>query len=145
MIILSTWLCDVFQNQPPEVFCKKSLRSATLLKKETLAQTCNFIEKEALAQACNFIKKETLAQVFSRKFCEISKNTFSYRTALVAASGYLKKGSTSLWIERCPFTKFITCKSQLHSLCGGLHFKSEPKHQKVIPGKVIWSHCWRHL
>ena len=28
-------------------------------------------------QACNFVKKETLAQVFSRKFCEISKNTFS--------------------------------------------------------------------
>ena len=25
---------------------------------------------------CSFIKKETLAQVFSREFCEISKNTF---------------------------------------------------------------------
>ena len=32
------------------------------------------------------IKKETLAQVFSCEFCEISKNTFSYRTPLVAAS-----------------------------------------------------------
>ena len=30
----------------------------------------------------NFIKKETLAQVFSCEFCEISKNTFSYRTPL---------------------------------------------------------------
>ena len=38
------------------------------------------------AEACNFIKKETLAQVFSFEFCEISKNTFSYRTPLVAAS-----------------------------------------------------------
>ena len=37
-------------------------------------------------QACNFIKKETLAQVFSCDFCEISKNTFSYRTPLVVAS-----------------------------------------------------------
>ena len=37
-------------------------------------------------QACNFIKKESLAQVFSREFCEISKDTFSYRTPLVAAS-----------------------------------------------------------
>ena len=37
-------------------------------------------------QACNFIKKETLAQVFSCEFFEISKNTFSYRTPLVAAS-----------------------------------------------------------
>ena len=35
-------------------------------------------------KACNFIKKETLAQVFSCEFCEISKNTFSYRTTLVA-------------------------------------------------------------
>ena len=30
--------------------------------------------------------KKTLAQVFSCAFCEISKNTFSYRTPLVAAS-----------------------------------------------------------
>ena len=30
----------------------------------------------------NFIKKETLAQVFSCEFCEISKNTFFYRTPL---------------------------------------------------------------
>ena len=34
---------------------------------------------------CNFIKIETLAQVFSCEFCEISKNTFSYRTPPVAA------------------------------------------------------------
>ena len=27
-------------------------------------------------QACNSINKETLEQVFSRKFCEIFKNTF---------------------------------------------------------------------
>ena len=34
---------------------------------------------------CNFIK-ETLAQVFTFECCEISKNTFSYRTPLMAAS-----------------------------------------------------------
>ena len=34
----------------------------------------------------NFIKKETLAQVFYCQFCEISKNTFFYRTPPVAAS-----------------------------------------------------------
>ena len=38
-------------------------------------------------EACNFIKKETLAHVFSCEFCEISKNSFSYRIPLVAASG----------------------------------------------------------
>ena len=32
---------------------------------------------------------ETLAQVFSCEFCEIYKNTFYYRTPLVAASGVL--------------------------------------------------------
>ena len=32
------------------------------------------------------LKKETLAQVFSCEFCEISKNIFSYRTPLAAAS-----------------------------------------------------------
>ena len=39
-----------------------------------------------LHEACNFIKIETLAQVFFFEFCEISKNTFYYRTPLVAAS-----------------------------------------------------------
>ena len=34
---------------------------------------------------CNFIKKVALAQLFSCEFCEISKNTFSYRTPSVAA------------------------------------------------------------
>ena len=32
------------------------------------------------------LKKEALAQVFSCEFCEISKNIFSYRTPLAAAS-----------------------------------------------------------
>ena len=44
---------------------------------------------EAVAQACNFIKIKTLFQVFqvfSCEFCEISKNTFSYKTRPVAAS-----------------------------------------------------------
>ena len=39
--------------------------------------------------ARNFIKKETLAQVFSCELCKISKNTFSYRTPLAAASKYI--------------------------------------------------------
>ena len=38
------------------------------------------------AKACNFIIKETLAQVLCCEFCEISKNTFFYRTPPVAAS-----------------------------------------------------------
>ena len=46
------------------------------------------------AEACNFIKKETLAKVFSREFCEISKNTFSYGTPPVAAS--VNQGKTRI-------------------------------------------------
>ena len=38
-----------------------------------------------MPEACDFIKKETLAQILSCEFCEISKNTFSYRTPLVGA------------------------------------------------------------
>ena len=37
-------------------------------------------------EVCNIIKTETLGQVFSCEFCEIFKNTFFYRTSLVAAS-----------------------------------------------------------
>ena len=37
-------------------------------------------------EVCNFIKKETQAQVFSYEFCEISKNTFFYKTPPVPAS-----------------------------------------------------------
>ena len=37
-------------------------------------------------KACNFIEKESLAQVFSCEFCEISKNTYFYRTPQVTAS-----------------------------------------------------------
>ena len=58
---------------------------------------CNFVmiknSRQTLAnhrpEACNFIKKGTLTQVFSSEFCEIYKNTFYYRTPLVAASGVL--------------------------------------------------------
>ena len=38
------------------------------------------------ASGCNFIKKEALAQALFLEFCEISKNTVSYKTPLVAAS-----------------------------------------------------------
>ena len=55
---------------------------------EAVVQRCS-VKKvffEISQKACNFIKKETLAQVFSCECCEISKDTFSYRTLLVAAS-----------------------------------------------------------
>ena len=69
------------------MFCKKgALRNFTKFAAKHLRQSLFFNKIESL-EACNFIKKEALAQVFSFEFCEISKNTFFYRTPLVAASG----------------------------------------------------------
>ena len=53
------------------------------VKKVLLA--VNYFRK-TVHEAYNFIKKETLAEVFSCEFCEISRNTFSYKIPLVAAS-----------------------------------------------------------
>ena len=59
--------------------------------------------KIKLPVACNFIKKKTQAQVFSCEFCGISKNKFSYRTPLVAASGVCGNG---LVILSCSIHQF---------------------------------------
>ena len=72
-------------------FSKKRLPQAVVQRcsvKKVLLETSQNSAKLCLRpQACNFIKKDTLAQVFSREFCEISKNTFFQRTPLVAVSG----------------------------------------------------------
>ena len=65
-------------------------------------------------QACNFIKKETLAQLLSCEFCEISKNTFSYRTPPVAASENnphrLQSFSSILLARNCNVLLTLTTK-----------------------------------
>ena len=62
---------------------------------KAVAQTCSiksvFLEilqssQENICARVSFLIKLALAQMFSCKFCEISKNTFSYRTTLVAFS-----------------------------------------------------------
>ena len=52
------------------------------------SENIKFYQKQSPkgVQVYNFIKKDILAQVFSYEFCQISKNTFSYRTPPVAAS-----------------------------------------------------------
>ena len=72
-------------------------------KKGVFRNSAKFTEKHLV---CNFIKKENLAQVLSYKFSEISKNTFSYRTNLVAASdsnktiAFTKNMNKSIWVVR---------------------------------------------
>ena len=66
------------RSSHPEVFCKKGV----------LRNFTKFTGKH-LCKSFFFIKKETLAQVFSCEFCEISKNTFYYRTPLLVASRHV--------------------------------------------------------
>ena len=46
-----------------------------------------FFNKVAGLRPATLLKKETLVQVVFWEFCEISKDTFSYRTPPVDASG----------------------------------------------------------
>ena len=72
-----TWL----RSSRQEVFFEKgALRNFTNFRGKHLCKSLFF------NRFVNFIKKEILAQVFSCEFCEISKNSFPYRTPLVAAS-----------------------------------------------------------
>ena len=51
----------------------------------------------SFAQACNFIKKETRVQVFSREFCEISKNTFLTKHLWATALKNLLNIRSEIW------------------------------------------------
>ena len=67
------------------MFCKKVvLKNFPNFTRKHLCQSLFFNEVAVLAS--NYIKKETLAQVFSCEFWAIFKNTYFYRTPLVAAS-----------------------------------------------------------
>ena len=78
----SSKLRSMSRSSRPDVFCKKGvLRNFAKFTGKHLCQSLYFDKV-----AGNFIKIETLAQVFSCEFCEISKNTFYYRTPPVAAS-----------------------------------------------------------
>ena len=63
---------------------KRHIRSSRpeVLSKKVLLE----ISQNSQEITCARLKKEALAQVFSCEFYEISKDTFSYRTPLVAAS-----------------------------------------------------------
>ena len=72
-----------------------------LIMSEAFSQRCSVkkmfleISQNSQENTCSsglqlYSKKKTLAQVFSCEFCEVSKNTYSYKTPLVAASVMLK-------------------------------------------------------
>ena len=79
------------RSNRPDVFCKKGvLRNFTKFTGKHLCQSF-FLNKVAslrrlyIENLVNFIKKETLAQMFSREFCEITKNFCFHRASLMAA------------------------------------------------------------
>ena len=75
----------IFKHSPYKIFSKKSGQQMhSMAPKITCfpTESCDLLRP----QACNFIKKKTLVQMFSCEFCEISKNTFTYRTSTVAVS-----------------------------------------------------------
>ena len=69
----------------PKVFCEKVFLKFSQNLQENTCPRVSFLMK-LQASACNFIKKDTLAQVLPYKFCEVFKNTASYRTTPVTAS-----------------------------------------------------------
>ena len=96
-----------FRSSRPEVFCEKGvLRNFSKFTEKHLCQSLSF--NKVAGGACNFIKKETLTQVFFCEFWQISKNTFFYKTPLVAASA----PST----PNCPCTLFIRTNGSLDEL-----------------------------
>ena len=75
--LLSTSEC--LEAVAQRCFVKKVLLEISQNSQENTCARASFLIK-------NFIKEEALTQVFSCEFCEISKNTFPYRTPPVAAS-----------------------------------------------------------
>ena len=81
------------------MFCEKGvLRHFTKFTGKHLCQSLLF------NKVANYIRKEALAQLFSCEFCEIFKNTFSYRTAVVAAPVF---SSVSRHPEILNFQKYL--------------------------------------
>ena len=93
-------LCVVL-SIPCIVFVQRAVQEISQNSQEnTCGRVWFFIKLQG--SAWNFIKRETLAQMFSCEFCEISKNTFCYRTPPVAASVFTDKSLT-------PWNVLILC------------------------------------
>ena len=95
-----------FRSSSPELFYKKVvLRNFAKFAGKHLCQSL-FLSKVAGLRLATLFKKEPL---FFGKFCEISKNTFSYRTPSVAAAIFF-------------FCKLLIISSVLTSLDGNSHY-----------------------
>ena len=78
-LTLSRYHHGIIKSSHQRCSVKKVFLEISWNSQENTCARASFLIKSC---TCKFIKKETLAQVFSCEFCEISKNTFSYRTPL---------------------------------------------------------------
>ena len=81
------WRCSVYR--------KGVLRDFTKFTGKHLCQKIFFNEVACLRPAT--LLKKSMAQVFSCEFCKISKNTFFYKTPLVAASAHTDHKVTNVF------------------------------------------------
>ena len=81
-------------------------------QENTCVRVSFFIKLQAYT--CNVFKKETLAQVFPSEFCENFKNTYFYRTTLVATSDC----SIKLWFssQEFKFKAIFTFTKHVHAM-----------------------------
>ena len=75
-------LLEISQNSLENTCAKDSF----LIKLQAFTSIPPMISGGIEVKACNLIKKEVAALLFSCEFCEISKNTFLYRTPTMAIS-----------------------------------------------------------
>ena len=80
---------DIRNNRSSHQRCSMYKGVFRNFAKFTVTHLCHslFFNKVADLRPATLLKKKALAQMFSCEFCEIFKNTFSYRTPPVAASG----------------------------------------------------------
>ena len=70
------------------MFCKNVFLKILQNSNENISARVSFLIK-LKTETSNIVKKEAVAPVFSRKFCEIFKNTYYYRTTSVASLQWL--------------------------------------------------------
>ena len=83
-VISKFWMTPFLDNRAIKSSLKVSLQ--TVVRRCSVKKVFLKISQNAGLSSATSLKKETLAQVFSCEFCEIFKNSFFYRTPLVAAS-----------------------------------------------------------
>ena len=108
----------IYRSSLLQVFFKIGvLKNFTTFKEKHLCWSLFLIKLQAWRPT--LYQKEILTQVFSYKYCKIVKNSFLYRTPLMAASGFLTKLAENNFEENHSLIKFFSEISQklFLSLC----------------------------